>query len=220
VAENQKQRWWQTLPGVLTAVAGIITAVTGLIVALNQVGVFGGNIGSVGNGKTDSNIGDSVKDNPPDYQVSKIKFRIKRGQWGTESKLAESKTSVRLRLLKKDESYVEFITDKGTKTNRLEVYDRELENDIGQTEETWLSWHPATLSSTSAIMRNHLLAVEIEWKPHWSLTIPKWSFRGLNVQTESPEGKPITLVFSEAPDDFVANESDWSLPQLRKFPLQ
>src|SRR5262245_41920021 len=34
------QSWWQTLPGVLTAVAGIITAATGLIVALNQAHVF------------------------------------------------------------------------------------------------------------------------------------------------------------------------------------
>lgn len=33
-------RWWQTIPGVLTATAGIITALTGLIVALNQSGLF------------------------------------------------------------------------------------------------------------------------------------------------------------------------------------
>src|SRR5215468_2355321 len=32
--------WWQTLPGILTAVAGIITAATGLIVALNQAGAL------------------------------------------------------------------------------------------------------------------------------------------------------------------------------------
>lgn len=35
-------RWWQTIPGVLTAVAGIITAFTGLLVTLNQAGVFKG----------------------------------------------------------------------------------------------------------------------------------------------------------------------------------
>lgn len=34
------QSWWQTLPGILTAVAGIITAVTALIVALTQAGIF------------------------------------------------------------------------------------------------------------------------------------------------------------------------------------
>ena len=34
------QSWWQTLPGILTALAGIMTALTGLILALNQVGVF------------------------------------------------------------------------------------------------------------------------------------------------------------------------------------
>lgn len=34
--------WWQTLPGMLTAVAGVITAVAGLVIALNQAGVLGG----------------------------------------------------------------------------------------------------------------------------------------------------------------------------------
>lgn len=36
----KSQSWWQTLPGILTAVAALITASTGLIVALNNVGVF------------------------------------------------------------------------------------------------------------------------------------------------------------------------------------
>ena len=34
--------WWQTLPGVLTAIAGFIAAVSGLILALNQAGLLGG----------------------------------------------------------------------------------------------------------------------------------------------------------------------------------
>jgi hypothetical protein len=33
----QKRSWWQTLPGVLSAVAAILTAITGLIVAIGQV---------------------------------------------------------------------------------------------------------------------------------------------------------------------------------------
>lgn len=32
--EPRHQSWWQTVPGMLTAIAGIITAVTGLIVAV------------------------------------------------------------------------------------------------------------------------------------------------------------------------------------------
>jgi len=36
----KSQSWWQTLPGILTAVAAILTASTGLILALNQAGVF------------------------------------------------------------------------------------------------------------------------------------------------------------------------------------
>lgn len=36
----KSQSWWQTLPGVLTALAAIITASTGLFVALNNAGIF------------------------------------------------------------------------------------------------------------------------------------------------------------------------------------
>jgi hypothetical protein len=42
MAENQENKgWWQTIPGMLTAVAGVISALTGFIVALHQIGVFG-----------------------------------------------------------------------------------------------------------------------------------------------------------------------------------
>lgn len=37
---SKSQGWWQSLPGVLTAVAGILTAVAGLLVALHQVGLL------------------------------------------------------------------------------------------------------------------------------------------------------------------------------------
>ncbi len=37
---EEKQSWWQTLPGILTATAGIITAVTGFLLAMNQSGCF------------------------------------------------------------------------------------------------------------------------------------------------------------------------------------
>ncbi len=39
-ADAGSKRWWQTLPGIITAVAAIITALTGLIVAINQTGWF------------------------------------------------------------------------------------------------------------------------------------------------------------------------------------
>jgi hypothetical protein len=32
--------WWQTLPGVVTAIAGLLTALGGLLLALNQVGLL------------------------------------------------------------------------------------------------------------------------------------------------------------------------------------
>jgi hypothetical protein len=38
--EQKPQKWWSTVPGILTATAGTITAITGLVVALNQAGLF------------------------------------------------------------------------------------------------------------------------------------------------------------------------------------
>jgi len=49
---SKPQSWWQTLPGILTAVAAIITAATGLIVALNQAGVFSQKSNTVSTGST------------------------------------------------------------------------------------------------------------------------------------------------------------------------
>src|SRR5690606_24671901 len=37
----KRTSWWQTLPGVLTAVAGVVTAVGGLIAVLVQSGIIG-----------------------------------------------------------------------------------------------------------------------------------------------------------------------------------
>jgi hypothetical protein len=39
-AQSESKSWWQTLPGVLTAVAAVITALTGLLVAVHQTGWF------------------------------------------------------------------------------------------------------------------------------------------------------------------------------------
>ncbi|HET9492741.1 MAG TPA: hypothetical protein VFR15_00755 [Chloroflexia bacterium] len=39
--KDKQQSWWQTLPGVMTALGAIITATTGLLVALNQAGLIG-----------------------------------------------------------------------------------------------------------------------------------------------------------------------------------
>lgn len=38
--EVSASSWWQTMPGMLTAIAGMITAIAGLVVALNQAGIF------------------------------------------------------------------------------------------------------------------------------------------------------------------------------------
>src|SRR5689334_20659309 len=39
--KSQSQSWWQTLPGVMTAMGAIITALTGLLIALTQAGIIG-----------------------------------------------------------------------------------------------------------------------------------------------------------------------------------
>lgn len=39
---NDKQSWWQTLPGILTATATLLTAIGGLLALLAQLGIIGG----------------------------------------------------------------------------------------------------------------------------------------------------------------------------------
>ena len=39
---SENESWWQTLPGIVTAIAGAITAVGGLLLTLNQIGWIGG----------------------------------------------------------------------------------------------------------------------------------------------------------------------------------
>jgi hypothetical protein len=40
--EDKQGSWWQTVPGVITAVGSLLVAVTGLIIALNQAGLLHG----------------------------------------------------------------------------------------------------------------------------------------------------------------------------------
>jgi hypothetical protein len=42
MAEDKQSSWWQTVPGILTAVGSLLAAVTGLIIALNQAGLLHG----------------------------------------------------------------------------------------------------------------------------------------------------------------------------------
>jgi hypothetical protein len=56
-SEKSERSWWQTLPGILTAIAGIITALTSLIAILYQAGLFGSGPN-----------GGSGKSTPPGYK--------------------------------------------------------------------------------------------------------------------------------------------------------
>ena len=49
---DSKSSWWQTIPGILTALAAAITAVGGLLVTLDKVGLIGGRSGSAPPGLT------------------------------------------------------------------------------------------------------------------------------------------------------------------------
>jgi len=40
VADEPKQPWLKSIPGVLTAATGFIAALSGLVAGLNQLGVF------------------------------------------------------------------------------------------------------------------------------------------------------------------------------------
>lgn len=46
MTNEKNQSWWQTMPGILTALAGLVTAVAALIGVLNQSGMFGGEDGA------------------------------------------------------------------------------------------------------------------------------------------------------------------------------
>ncbi len=39
--DTATQGWWQSLPGVITAVGGLLTALTALVIALHQTGLSG-----------------------------------------------------------------------------------------------------------------------------------------------------------------------------------
>lgn len=52
--------WWQTLPGVLTALAGVITAVSGLVALLYQNGVLGHKADAAATAATQASAGASV----------------------------------------------------------------------------------------------------------------------------------------------------------------
>ena len=43
--ETQTPSWWQTLPGIATAVAALLTAIASLLGVLYQTGVLGDDIG-------------------------------------------------------------------------------------------------------------------------------------------------------------------------------
>lgn len=64
--ENDKSigSWWQTIPGLLTALAGILTAGAGLLAALHQAGILGTNektptITQTSNGQTNNTPGET-----------------------------------------------------------------------------------------------------------------------------------------------------------------
>jgi hypothetical protein len=40
MADEQKQSWWKSLPGILAAATGFVAALSGLVAGLNQLGVF------------------------------------------------------------------------------------------------------------------------------------------------------------------------------------
>jgi len=51
---KERDSWWKTLPGLLTAVAGLLTAITGLLVILFQAGFIGNTEKKFGRGEDGS----------------------------------------------------------------------------------------------------------------------------------------------------------------------
>ena len=77
--EPKQQSWWQTLPGILTAIGAVLTAVTGLIVALRP------NDQSKMTSVPPSPIPTVTRQAPPVPNIS----GVWRDNWGTVSQLTQ-----------------------------------------------------------------------------------------------------------------------------------
>jgi len=71
MGEPQKPAsWWQTLPGILTAIAAVITAVSGLVALLFQNGVLGGKTDPRGGDQTNAQVAARLTAAPPNTAAS------------------------------------------------------------------------------------------------------------------------------------------------------
>lgn len=63
--EQPDGSWWQTVPGLLTAVAGVLTACGGLLLALHQAGLLSATKNPVSVSAASSNDNSAIKSNEP-----------------------------------------------------------------------------------------------------------------------------------------------------------
>jgi len=86
--ESQKPKisWWQTLPGVLTAVATAATAIAGLIGVLNQTGLIGdGNEKKPAAAKGVITSPQVISDNRPTVALCSARDGYPLGRWGVKA---------------------------------------------------------------------------------------------------------------------------------------
>lgn len=86
---ERERRWWQTLPGALTALAGLITAITGLIVALNQLGVWGADSESPRSGVAATSAAAGTTESEPPPAGGATAYRVSFPQ-GSKATLGEA----------------------------------------------------------------------------------------------------------------------------------
>ena len=72
MTEDSKQSWWQTLPGILTALAATITALGGLLAVLYQAGIIGHHTEVISNAGVEKKLDAPMKINPPTSQSANI----------------------------------------------------------------------------------------------------------------------------------------------------
>jgi hypothetical protein len=79
--DKAKSSWWQTLPGILTALAGIVTAAAGLLVTLHQIGLIGNKDKPIASSSSTSNDpakspGESTPTATPSNQAAPSKAEL------------------------------------------------------------------------------------------------------------------------------------------------
>jgi hypothetical protein len=163
---------------------------------------------------------------PVDFVITRIRFRLKRGQNGTAPNPRWNEyAGVYLRLLRTDGTYVQFVTDPVPMGRDMTYFPCRTQQLSGQLDPEGMEWtNQLEAVLMASVRRSELRQAEIVWHPHRSelFAVSKFSFRGLDLNAPVDDGeKNLFLGQAEDPDpdnlapqykDFVAAQATRQLP--------